>query len=592
MPDEIEKFPWAGYLGIRMIDKVLPIIEQSTTTLLFTNTRSQSEIWFHALLDKYPELAGLIALHHGSIDAEMRNWIEDALHQGILKIVVCTSSLDLGVDFRPVDTIIQVGSPKGVARFLQRAGRSGHSPDATSVIYFLPTHSLELVEAAALKKAVEANITEQRTPVVNAYDVLIQYMGTLAVGDGYKPSEIFPEVKSTYGYKDITQAEWNWCVNFLNTGGNSLQAYDEFKKVEIEDGIHKILNRRMAMRHRMNIGTIVSDPSLKVKFLKGGYIGMIEEWFVARLKAGDTFTLAGKTLSFVSIKDMTVLVRKSNAKKAQVPSWMGGRMPLSANLGAVLRVAYQEAGDYSKDPKGKKGIPVEYKKLAPLFELQEKISQVPKQDELLIESIKTRDGYHLFIYPFEGRQIHEVLGALLAYRLGRLKPLTFSIAMNDYGLELLSDQEILEPGMDLKALFSSDNLIEDIQKSINATEMAKRKFRDIAVISGLIFQGLPGNHKAAKHLQASSSLLFTVFSEHEPNNLLLRQAYNAVFFDQIEEVRLRKALQRIQQGNIVLVETEQITPFAFPIKVDSLRQSLSSEELEDRIKKMQLNVLK
>jgi ATP-dependent Lhr-like helicase len=592
LPDDMEKLPWAGYLGIKMIDKVMPIIEKSNTTLLFTNTRSQSEIWFHTLLDNYPELAGLIALHHGSIDAEMRNWIEEALHQGILKVVVCTASLDLGVDFRPVDTIIQVGSPKGVARFLQRAGRSGHSPDATSVIYFLPTHSLELIEGAALKKAVEAGITEQRLPVVNAFDVLIQYLGTLAVGDGYRPADIWPEVKSTYAYKDITKAEWNWCINFLNTGGNSLQAYDEFKKVEIENGVHKILNRRMAMRHRMNTGTIVSDPSLKVKFLKGGYIGMIEEWFVSRLSPGDVFSLAGKTLSFVSIKDMTVLVRKSNAKNARVPSWMGGRMPLSANLGAVLRSAYQEAGEYSKQEDNNEHTPIEFRKLAPLFALQEKVSHIPKQDELLIESIKTKDGHHLFLYPFEGRQIHEVLGALLAYRLSKIKPLTFSIAMNDYGLELLSDQEILSPDIDLKALFSTNELLEDIQRSINAAEMAKRKFRDIAVISGLIFQGLPGNYKAAKHLQASSSLLFNVFSEHEPDNLLLRQAYQAVFFDQIEEVRLRQALRRIQQGHIVLVETKEITPFSFPIKVDSLRQNLSSEELEARIKKMKLKLLK
>jgi ATP-dependent helicase Lhr and Lhr-like helicase len=586
IPDEIEKYPWAGHLGIRLVNKVIPIIEQSTTTLIFINTRGMSEMWYQALLTACPELAGSIALHHGSIERELRFWVEENLHTGKLKAVVCTASLDLGVDFRPVETVIQVGSPKGVARFLQRAGRSGHQPDATSKIYFLPTHSLELVEAAALKSAIKINFIESREPRVLCFDVLIQYLSTLAVSDGFKPTEIFDEIKSTNCYKEITEGEWQQVLHFITAGGEALQQYDDFKKVEIIEGVYKINNRRVAMRHRMHIGTIVSDPMLKVKFVSGGYVGIIEEWFISRLVAGDVFTLAGRTLEFIMLKDMTVLVRKSNSKKSIIPSWQGGRMPLSANLGFMLRKKFEEASA------GTNSLTVgetckELDVLKPLFELQQYLSVIPKENELLIEQIETKDGFHLFVFPFEGRLVHEAMAAILAYRISRITPITFSFAMNDYGFELLSDQPIPVDDANVYELFSPENLFSDIQKSVNSAEMAKRKFREIAVIGGLIFQGYPGEQKKARHLQASASLLFNVFAEYDPHNLLLRQAFNEVMEQQMEEVRLRNMLTRIQNGNIIITFPKRLTPFCFPIKVDSMRENLSSEKLEDRVKRMQ-----
>lgn len=580
LPDEIEKYPWAGHLGIKLAKKVVSVIEQNNTTLIFINTRGMSEMWYQTLLNIAPELAGAIALHHGSIEQELRVWVEEALHTHKLKAVVCTASLDLGVDFRPVDTVIQVGSPKGVARFLQRAGRSGHQPGETSTIYFLPTHSLELVEAAALKQAIREQLIESRDPMLLCFDVLVQYLCTLAIGEGFREQALLKEIRSTYCFADITETEWQQVLQHITTGGNALQEYDEYKKVETENGIYRIRNRRMAMRHRLHIGTIVSDAMLKVKFMAGGYIGLIEEWFISRLEPGDTFTLAGRTLELVAIKDMTVLVRKSNAKKSIVPSWMGGRLPLSANLGLMLRQTFNHA--LTKKAKEK-----ELAVLNPLFELQESLSYIPQSNELLIEHIETKDGYHLFVYPFEGRLVHEAMAALLAWRLSRITPITFSIAMNDYGFELLSDQPIPLDDSNAHELFTADNLLADIQKSVNAAEMAKRKFRDIAVIGGLIFQGYPGEHKKARHLQSSASLLFKVFSEYDPKNILLRQAYQEVLDQQMEEVRLRNALQRIQSGRIVITFPQQLTPFCFPIKVDSLRENLSSEQLEDRVRRMQ-----
>lgn len=580
-PDEIEKYPWAGHLGIKLAHKLIPIIQQSKTTLIFINTRGMSELWYQALLNVCPELAGSIALHHGSIDRELRTWIEDNLHTGNLKAVVCTASLDLGVDFRPVESVIQVGSPKGVARFLQRAGRSGHSPDAVSKIYFLPTHSLELMEAAALKAAMKENLIESRQPMLLCYDVLLQYLNTLAISDGFTPDEIYKEITATYCYKDLTKEEWNKILYFITEGGEALGQYDDFKKVEIENGVYKILSRKVAMRHRLHIGTIVSDSMLKVKFISGAYIGVIEEYFISRLEPGDVFTLAGKNLEFVLIKDMTALVRKSTAKKSKVPSWNGGRMPLSTNLGKKLRQTLNQAaiGDVA-------GIK-ELDALLPIFDLQKALSHLPKENELLIEHIETKDGFHLFVYPFEGRLVHEAMAAILAYRISRITPITFSFAMNDYGFELLSDQPIPVDDSNVYELFSPADLLNDIQRSVNSTEMAKRKFRDVAVIGGLIFQGMPGEKKKARHLQSSASLLFNVFSEYDANNLLLRQAYQEVLDQQMEEVRLRDMLERIQQSTIVITFPQQLTPFCFPIKVDSMREDLSSEKLEDRVKKMQ-----
>lgn len=591
-PDEIEKYPWAGHLGIKLVEKVIPIIMKSKTTLIFINTRGMSEMWYQALLSACPDLAGSIALHHGSIEQDLRFWVEDNLHSGKLKAVVCTASLDLGVDFRPVETVIQVGSPKGVARFLQRAGRSGHGPGEVSKIYFLPTHSLELIEAAALKEATKNKLIESREPRILCYDVLIQYLSTLAISDGFHPEEIFKEIKSTFCYREITKEEWEQILHFVTAGGVALQQYDDYKKIEIIDGLYKINSRRIAMRHRMHIGTIVSDPMMRVKFLSGGFVGVIEEWFIAGMQPGDVFTLAGRTLEFVMIKDMTCIVRKSNAKKSRIPSWQGGRMPLSANLGFMLRRKFDEAGlnlgFKNKDLGFNKEEELEI--LKPLFELQEYLSHIPKKNELLIEQIETKDGFHLFVFPFEGRLVHEAMAAILAYRISRITPITFSFAMNDYGFELLSDQPIPVDDSNAYELFSPENLLEDIQRSLNSVEMAKRKFRDIAVIGGLIFQGFPGEQKKARHLQSSASLLFNVFSEYEPHNLLLRQAYNEVLEQQMEEQRLRDMLERIQKSKIILTFPRRLTPFCFPIKVDSMREDLSSEKLEDRVKKMQLQL--
>lgn len=584
MPDEVEKFPWSGYLGVKMIDKVLPIIEQSNTTLLFTNTRSQTELWYQAILKEAPDLAGVMAMHHGSMDQHIRNWVEDALHDGKLKLVVCTSSLDLGVDFRPVDTVIQIGGPKGVSRFQQRAGRSGHGPGELSRIFFVPTHSLELIEGAALRSAIEEGKFEQRKPLEKCLDVLIQYLVTLSVSGGFRPLEILEEIKETYCYRLLNADEWNWALEFITTGGSTLGEYDEFSRVYNDDGVYKIINSKAAQRHKLGIGTIVGDPAMSVRFISGGYLGTVEESFVSKLNPGDTFWFAGQNLEFMMIKDLTVLVKKSKRKSGLTPAWGGGRLPLSSLLSDQIREKLQMAiiGDYSD---------VELKKIKPILDLQSRMSMIPDKNSLLIEKVETEHGHHLFFFTFEGMFVHEVLAGLVAYRMSKLQKITFSISMNDYGFELLSDQEIaIEEGLELD-LFSEENIYQDINESINMTEMAQRKFRDVATIAGLIFQGFPGKNIKARHLQASSGILYKAFQEYDENNLLLKQSMQEVMTLQLDQLRFLEAIRRINTQKIILKKTEKPTPFAFPILVDMIRRErLSSEDVTDRILKMQMQL--
>lgn len=585
IPTAMESYPWRGHLGLHLIDDVARIIKESRTTLIFTNVRSACELWYQRLLDHYPEFAGEIAMHHGSIDRDVRIWVENAIRDEKLKAVVCTSSLDLGVDFAPVETIVQIGGPKGVARFIQRAGRSNHKPGKESLIYFLPTHAIELVEASALKKAVEKSVVEDRIPYLNSWDVLVQYLNTLAVSDGFFPDDIFGEVTSTFCYQAMSRENFQWILNFIAHGSQSLQAYDEYKKVEIqENGLYKIEKRSIATQHRMSIGTIVGDAVMQVKFMGGGFIGSIEEWFISKLKPGDVFQFAGRQLELYRVKNMQVLVKKTNRKPTRFASWLGGRLALSAQMSELLRRELY-AANHEK-------MSAELKAMAPIFKRQRRESIVPDANEFLIETFRTREGYHAIFYPFEGRFVHEALASLLAYRISLLEPVSFSLAYNDYGFELLSDKEIDMQLVIDNNLFTPGHVHRDLQKSLNSTEMARRKFRDIAVIAGMVFTGYPGKIVKAKHLQSSTQLLFEVFRDYEPDNLLLQQAYRETFEHQLEEGRLIQAMERIQLQEIAWKPCEKPTPFSFPIITDRLRERLSSETLAERIAKMTASYMK
>lgn len=583
-PDNIEKFPWAGHLGIKLLDKVVEVVNQYNSTLIFTNTRSQSEIWYQQIITKYPEFAGILAIHHGSLSDEIRVWVENALHQGRLKAVVCTSSLDLGVDFRPVDCVIQIGSPKGVARFLQRAGRSGHRPDETSYIYFVPTNSLEIIEGDSLKYAVKHKILEQRLPYIRSFDVLIQYLMTLAVGDGLDAPAVYKEITKTHCFESVTEKEYYDCLSMLIHGGKTLAAYEEFHRLVLKENLYVVESRKLAMRHRLSIGAIVSDLMMRVKFLSGKYLGSIEESFISRLRSGDVFWFAGRQLELIRVRAMEVFVKASTKSKGVVPSWMGGRFSISPDLGFAIRHSFESIHNT-------RGKSEEIKFLQPLFNEQTKRSILPADDELLVEYINTRYGYHLFIYPFEGKLVHEGMAQVLAYRLGLIQPATFSISTTEYGFELLSSTEYPVDVAILKTILAVGNLHDDLNSGINVREMARRRFRDIAGIAGLVFQGYPGREMKAKHLQANSSLFFNVFEEYDNQNLLLREAYDEVFDFQLEEGRMQLAFRRINEQKIVLSLPKTLTPFAFPIFSESFREKYSNEDWQSRLEKLKNQIV-
>lgn len=534
IPPQVERFPWAGHLGLWLLPQVIAVIDRAKSVLVFTNTRSQTETGYQAILDRRPDWAGIMALHHGSLDKSSRLTVEAMLRDGRLKCVACTSSLDLGVDFSPVDHVIQIGSPKGIVRLMQRAGRSGHQPGQTSRITCVPTHAFELLEIDAARPAIGDGSLEPRLPVMQPLDVFAQHMTSVALGGGFRPSELLEEVRTTFAYRSLSRRQFDWVRRFVATGGKSLKAYPEYARMVRRSYRYQVVDPTVARRHRMGIGTITSDAAIDVKYLNGRRLGTIEERFISRLERGDRFLFAGQTLEYVRIKEMTVWVRKANGAPGRAPQWLGGRMPLSSELASALRhqLNWLRRRQYDS-PESKALEPMTWQ-----------------------------------------------------------APLTFSIAANDYGFELLSDRRISLSRTQIRRLFGTVRLTDDILASLNASEMARRQFREIARVAGLVFQGYPGRRKGSHQLQASSSLLYNVFARYEPDNLLLKQATREILDRQLEIHRLKAALKRLSSGNLQVIDTEHPTPLAFPILAKRLRFTLSSEKLADRIQRMQLRLEK
>jgi ATP-dependent helicase Lhr and Lhr-like helicase len=577
IPDNPGKYSWAGHLGRQMQDAVVREIAGSGPTLVFTNTRSQAEIWYQLLLTAKPEWAGEIALHHGSLDREVREWVELNLKEGRLRAVVATSSLDLGVDFLPVERVLQIGSAKGVARLLQRAGRSGHAPGRASRVTLVPTNTLELLEAAAARNAAQAGRIEKRTVPDKPLDVLVQHMVTLALGGGFTAGALYREVRTAWSYRNLTQAEFDWALAFCERGGTSLTSYPDYHRIAMDDtGVYRVPDAGIARRHRLNIGTIVGDASLQVSYLRGSRIGTIEESFIARLRKGDCFVFAGRLLEFIRVQDMTAYVKKAEKNKGAIPSWNGGKMPLSTEMAdAVLDLMLRASqGDFNEP---------ELQAARPMLQTQALLSALPVPGMLLVETFKSREGHHLYVYPFAGRHVHLGLANLLAWRLARHQPNTFSISVNDYGFELLSAQPFELQAVLEKSVFSVDQLLEDMLASLNSSELSRRRFREIARVAGLIFTGYPGASKSTKQLQASSSLFFEVFKKYDKDNLLLSQADREVLNQELELSRLAGSLERIAAWTLTWKELQHPSPMCLPLMVERFREKLSTEQLSARL---------
>ena len=588
LPEDVHRFPWAGNLGLQMLDAVLEELENAESALVFTNTRAQADQWYRAILDARSEWAGHIALHYGSLSRKQREVVERGLADGRLRCVVCTSTLDLGVDFTPVDRVFQVGSPKGVARLLQRAGRSGHQPGAISRVTGVPSHSLQLVEYAAARDAVEDGDIEARRPIENPIDLLVQHVITIAIGGGFFPEDLFEEIRSTHAFRSLSREDFDWAIRCAETGGESLKAYEKYHRISRYDGdlekyrgMYVGTSDRLARRHRMMIGTITSDSSVEVKYKNGHTIGQVEETFISRLKRGDTFNFAGKTLEFLRVEDMEAVVRKAKrSPDGVVPRWLGGRLPLSNQLSTWIRRRLDEAASGTfRD--------LEMTHMQSLLELQAEWSLVPTHEDFLIERVESAEGHHLFMYPFAGRPVHQGLASLIAHRMAERAPSTFTMSYNDYGFELLSPEPAPLREAIAEGLFDAENLTADIEASLNESEMSRRQFREIARVAGLVFTGYPGQPKSLGKIQASSGLIFDVLDEYDAQNPLLAQARREVRERQLEEDRLRDALDRIRNGTLHVIDVPRMTPLAFPIYIDRLRDRISSERLADRVRRMQ-----
>ncbi|CAG0958671.1 RNA helicase CrhR [Phycisphaerales bacterium] len=579
LPSRPEHLPWAGHMGLSMLPDVLAALDPASPTIIFTNTRSQSERWYHAITYMRPEWAPVTALHHGSIDRDERERVEAGLKSGALRLVVATSSLDLGVDFAPVERVVQIGSPKGIARIAQRAGRGAHRPMAPCRITCVPTHALELFEIAAARAALAAGHLEPRDPHDKPLDVLAQHLVTCAMGGGFNPNALFDEVRTAWSFRTLTRQEFDWALVLVTRGG-ALHSYPDFRRVAtLEGGRHAVTDRRIAQLHRLNVGTIVSDSTIEIRYLGGRALGRIEESFIANLNEGQRFVFAGKTLTFAFIKDLVAYARPAKGKANYTPIWSGTKLPISESLAGAIRAALEHAG------RGRFDTP-ELLAARDLVSAHQRLSLIPAADELLAEIHHTREGCHLFLFPFDGRLVHAGLAAILALRLTRLHKGTIVTAVSDYGLELLAGRGFPFADLLSPALFSREGLTADAIASVNMSQLAKLQFREVARVAGLVFENYPGQRKTARQVRASSSLLFDVLNEFDPENMLLHQARREVLDRHFEQGRLARTMARLANSKLRITQPARLTPLAFPILIERQSALLTSETILERLKAM------
>ncbi|MGR6138396.1 ligase-associated DNA damage response DEXH box helicase [Stenotrophomonas maltophilia] len=577
LPDPGERFPWAGHLGLAQLPRVLEALMQARSSLLFTNTRAQAELWHQALAAVWPEELDTLALHHGSLDPALRQQVEDGLRAGALRCVVATSSLDLGVDFPEVEQVLQLGSPKGVARLRQRAGRARHRPGASGAILCVPSHALELAEYAAVRRALAEGVVEARRPPTLSLDVLAQHAVSRALAGGFDSTALLEQVRRTHAFASLGNDQWQAVLTFIVQGGQALAQYPDFHKVVRDaDGWYRMHDRRQALRHRLSIGTISSDGSVRVQFLRGGSLGAVEEQFASRLRRGDRFQFAGRLLELVQLRDMTAFVRLARGRgDGVVPRWQGGQLPLSMPLGRELEWVLSGADNSA-----------ESRWLSPLLALQQQLSALPGADHLLVEQVRRREGQFLFVYPFAGRHVHEALAALLALRCTRLQRNSIGYAVNDHGLVLAPAQAIDLDAAQWRALFTPDQLLDDLRAAVNLGELARRQFRGIARVAGLLVPSLPGGMpRSLRQLQASAGLLFDVLREHDPGHLLLALAEREVLHDSLDLPGLRQVLARIGTQALSVQCPASLTPLGFPLWAERLRGQFSNEDWRTRVQR-------
>ncbi len=585
--DSEAELPWAGHSARYALPEIYEAIKSHRLSLMFVNTRSQAEMLFHALWALNDENLP-IALHHGSLDVAQRRKVEAAMVAGKLRAVVCTSTLDLGIDWGDVDLVINVGAPKGASRLAQRIGRSNHRLDEPSKALLVPANRFEVVECRAALEAAEEGAQDTPPSRPGALDVLAQHVLGMACSAPFHPDVLYREVSSAAPYQGLTREGFDKIVQFVATGGYALSNYERYAKLkEMPDGRYRLSHPRLAQQYRLNAGTIVEAPMVKVRLarLKGGalkpssllapgrVLGEVEEWFIEQLVPGDSFVFAGEVLRFEGLREMDAIVTRSQAAEPKVPTYDGGKFPLSTYLADRVRRLLADPRHWSRLPP----------QVSDWLSIQSQVSIVPGPDEILVETFPRGKRHYLVCYPFEGRLAHQSLGMLLTRRLERAHARPLAFVANEYALAVwgLSDMgEMVRNGrLDLAALFDEDMLGDDLDAWLAESSLMKRSFRVCAIISGLIERRHPGQEKTGRQMTVSSDLIYDVLRQHEPDHILLKAAFADAATGLIDVGRLGGFLRRIR-GRIRHIQLDRVSPLAVPVMLEIGRESVPGDASE------------
>jgi ATP-dependent helicase Lhr and Lhr-like helicase len=573
--------PWAGHSARYALPEMYEAIKAHTMSLMFVNTRSQAEMLFHELWrcndDNLP-----IALHHGSLDVGQRRKVEAAMVAGKLRAVVCTSTLDLGIDWGAVDLVINVGAPKGASRLAQRIGRANHRLDEPSKALLVPANRFEVMECQAALEAAEEGAQDTPPTRPGALDVLAQHILGVACAEPFDPDRLYREVTSAAPYQGLTRAGFEQVLAFVATGGYALANYERYAKLkQTKEGEYRVAHPRIAQQYRLNVGTIVEAPMLRVRLARGALkksgavaggrvLGEVEEYFIEQLTPGDTFVFAGEVLRFEGLREMDAIVTRAHAADPKVPAYEGGKFPLSTYLADRVRRMLAERGAWAKLPD----------QVSDWLRLQADFSVVPSAEEMLIETFPRGQRHYLVCYPFEGRLAHQSLGMLLTRRLERAGAAPTGFVANEYALAIwgLNDMStmIREGSLDLAQLFDEDMLGDDLDAWLAESNLMKRSFRVCAIISGLIERRHPGQEKTGRQMTVSSDLIYDVLRQHEPDHVLLKAAFADAAAGLIDLGRLGQFLKRIG-GRIRHSELSHVSPLAVPVMLEIGRESVPSD---------------
>ena len=563
------RVPWSGHMAGYAIKEIYKKIQNSTMSIVFVNTRAQAELIFNKLWHEN-EINLKIAVHHGSLEKEIRRKVENMMSLGQLDCVVATSSLDLGIDWGNVNLVIQIGSPKGIARFLQRIGRSNHRLNEPSKAILVPSNRFEYLECVSAISSIKEKILDETKEKEGSLDVLAQHILGVACSKPFEVNELFVEIKNSWPYRNLQMGKFLEVLEFVKNGGYSLKNYDQYSKIGLnKQNLYTIKNKNIRNKYRLNVGTIVESYMLKVK-LGNRTLGQVEEWFIEGLNQGDTFLFGGRVLEYQHLSNNNVIVRTTKDQQPKIPSYAGGRLPLSSELSFQVRSLISKEENWKNLPS----------QISEWLKLQLKFSNIPSPEELLVETfprkIKNKKRYFLICYSFEGRNANQTLGFLISKRMQRMgyKPIGF--VATEYALEIWS-MNMVE---DINILLSDDIMLDDLYEWLEETPLLKKNFRDAAIISGLIERIIPGQKKTGKQIMFNSDLIFDVLKKHEPNHLLLQVARQDSYRGLIDLDRLSEFLKRIKK-NIILKKLNQISPLAIPLILEINRQTIDKSEVNE-----------